>query len=107
MMSQRDQLRKEVEAKERQLATLRNNGEGIKAISTNALNMGEEDDTKKVGLYLVQEGKITLEQNEKVLNNMAIMQMDYLGSCRALGFIDIYTAKEASRITKIKTKTAR
>ena len=106
MISQRRELRKEVEDKERQLATLRNNQEGIKTISARDLDIVDVDENEKVSRYLIQEGKITLEQNEKVLQKMEIMQMDYIGSCLALGYIDLNTAKKAVKINKISSKSA-
>jgi len=106
MVSQRAELRKEIVEKERMAVTLRNNQEGIKTISATDLDVDESDDNEKVSRYLIQEGKITLEQNEKILQKMGIMQMDYLGSCLALGFIDLDTAKKAIKINKITTKSA-
>lgn len=106
MVNQRSQLKNEIKTKERKLATLRNNQEGIKTISANDLDVEEIDENEKVSRYLIQEGKISLEQNEKVLQKMSVMQMDYLGSCIALGFIDIETAKKAIKINKITSKSA-
>jgi len=106
MVKQRNELRKEVEEKQRRADTLRNNQQGIKTISASDLNGENIDENEKVSRYLIQEGKITLEQNERVLQKMGIMQMDYLGSCLALGFINLDTAKKAIKINKIVSKSA-
>lgn len=105
MVNQRKSLRTEVKDKERQVATLRNSQHGIKTISASDLDIEETDENEKVSRYLLQEGKITLEQNEKVLKKMGILQMDYLGVCLTLGFIDIEVAKKAIKINKIRTKS--
>ncbi|QJB58000.1 hypothetical protein [Pseudodesulfovibrio sp. zrk46] len=106
MLQQRSLLRKEVDDKERKLTTLRNNEQGgIRTVSTSDLNIDEIDDNEKVSRYLIQQGKITMEQNEKVLQKMGVMQMDYLGTCLALGFIDLKTAKQAIKVNKIASKS--
>lgn len=105
MIEQRKQLKNELKDKERQLATLRNNESGIKTISSKDLDIIEVDENEKVSRYLIQEGRITLEQNEKVLQKMGTMQMDYLGVCLTLGYIDIETAKKTIKINKITTKS--
>ena len=105
MIKQRRELRKEIEDKERQLATLRNSEFGIKTISASDLDIVEVDDNEKVSRYLLQDGKITLEQNERVLQKMDVLQMDYLGTCLTLGFINLDTAKKAIKINKITTKS--
>lgn len=105
MIGQRKDLRKEVEDKERQVATLRNSENGIKTISAHDLDIVDIDDNEKVSRYLIQEGRISLEQNEKVLQKMDILQMDYIGTCLALGFIDLETAKKAIKINKVTSKS--
>ena len=105
MMDQTKMLKKECEEKERQLTTLRNNQEGIKTISLEDLDIEDIDENEKVSRYLIQEGKITMEQNEKVLQKMNILQMDYLGVCMTLGFINLDTAKKAIKINKIISRT--
>jgi len=102
---QKRELKRSIDDKERQLATLRNRQEGIRTVSSKDLDIEDVDQNEKVSRYLIQEGKISLEQNEKVLQKMEIMQMDYLGSCIALGFIDIETAKKAIKINKVATKS--
>lgn len=107
MVNQRRELKKEIEDKERQAATLRNSQHGgIKTVSASDLDIEEIDDNEKVSRYLLQEGKLSLEQNETVLQKMGLMQMDYIGACLALGFIDLETAKKAIKINKITTKSA-
>lgn len=101
MIKQRSELRREIEDKERELATIRNSQHGINPISASDLDIEDIDENEKVSRYFIQEGKITLEQNEKILKKMGIMQMDYIGTCLALGFININTAKKAIKINKI------
>jgi sortase (surface protein transpeptidase) len=105
MRNQKKELTEELQEKERQLTTLYNNQEGIKTISIKDLDVEEVDEKEKVGRYLLQGGKITLEQNEKVLQKMELLQMDYLGVCMTLGFIDLETAKKAIKVNKIHTRT--
>lgn len=105
MREQRKTLKAEVSEKERQLTTLRNNESGLRTISASDLDIDEVDDNEKLSRYLIQEGKISLEQNEKVLRKMETLQMDYLGVCLTLGLIDIKTAQRAIKINKIKTKS--
>ncbi len=105
MLNHRRDLKDELADKERALATLRNSQEGIKTISAKDLDIDEVDENDKVSRYLIQEGKITLEQNEKVLKKMQILQMDYIGVCLTLGFIDLKTAKKAIKINKIVTNS--
>lgn len=104
MVNQCNDLQNQVIAKERQLTTLRNNETGIKTISANDLDMSELDENEKISRYLIQEGKITLEQHEKTIQKMDVLQMDYLGTCLALGFIDLQTAKKTMKINKISIK---
>jgi len=105
MFNYRRELKKELEEKEKQLTTLRNNQEGIKTISVDDLDVEEIDDNEKVSRYLIQHGKITMEQNIKVLQKMEILHLDYLGVCMTLGFIDLKTAKQAIKVNKIHTKS--
>lgn len=105
MLSQKRELTREIKDKERQLATLRNNQQGIKTISVADLDVKEIDENEKVSMYLIQEGKITMEQNEKVLQKMGILQMDYLGVCMTLGYIDLDTAKKAIKVNKVVSRT--
>lgn len=106
MVKKKKQLIKEVEDKKRQLESLRNSEYGIKTISSKDLDVVEVDEDAKVGNYLVQQGKVTLEQNEKVLAKIKLLRMDYIGTCLAMGFIDIDTAKKAIKANKITSKSA-
>ncbi len=101
MVGHRRSLKEELADKERQLQTLRNSQEGIKTISASDLDISDVSDDEKVSRYLIQEGKISLEQNEKVLNKMDTLQMDFLGTCLTLGFIDAKTAQKAIKINKV------
>lgn len=105
VLDQKRELQKESEEKGKQLITLQNSEEGIKTISLDDLNVEEVDESEKVSRYLLQEGKITAEQNEKVLQKMDILQMDYLGVCMTLGFIDLDTAKRAIKVNKVISRT--
>lgn len=107
LLNQKREMNREIEDKERQATTLRNSQHGgIKPVSASDLDIEDIDDNQKVSRYLIQEGKITLEQNETVLQKMGLMQMDYIGACLALGFIDINTAKKAIKLNKISSKSA-
>ena len=94
--------------KENELATLRNSQEGIKTISSRDLNLAESKDSPddKVSRYLVQKGLISLEQSEKVTGKMKTLQMDFLGTCLTLGYIDLDTAKATLKATKVTSKLA-
>ena len=105
MLAQKRELQKESEEKGKQLISLQNNQEGIKTISLDDLDVEEVDESEKVSRYLIQEGKITVEQNEKVLKKMDILQMDYLGVCITLGFINLDTAKRAIKVNKVISRT--
>ncbi|CCH47356.1 hypothetical protein [Pseudodesulfovibrio piezophilus] len=105
LRKQRIQLRIEITEKEQALAALRKNQAGITTISANELDLNDVDENVKIGRYLIQEGKITREQNAKVLGKINVMQMDYLGSCLALGFIDLETAKKAIKINRVTTNS--
>lgn len=104
MVNQRRTLRKELEKKEDELSRIRNDQEGIKTYSAKELDIDEEDDDIKISRYLIQEGKISLEQNEKVLKKMALLKMDYIASSLALGYINLETAKKAMKVNKISSK---
>jgi hypothetical protein len=86
--------------KERELATLRNSGDGIKAISTRDLETKDVDENEKISRYLLAQGKITLEQSQKAFDKMNTLQMDYLAVCLTMGFIDLETAKAAAKVGK-------
>jgi hypothetical protein len=101
-LSHKRELAREAADKERTLATLRNSGNGIRTISSRDLKIEEEDDSEKVSRYLISQGKISLEQNQKTLDKMNILQMDYLAVCLTLGFIDLETAEEAAKVSKLK-----
>jgi hypothetical protein len=104
MINQRSELRKEIDDKERELANLKHGQEGIKTYSSYDLNISNESDNDKVSRYLIQEGKITLEQNEKVLKKMELLKMDFLGAALTLGYIDLKTAQQTMKVNKVTTK---
>lgn len=99
MINQRNDLRKDVEDKERELTSLKNSREGI-PISVPDLDIAPEDDDHRVSRYLLKQGKLSLEQNEKVLKKMSVLKMDYLGTSLALGFIDLETAQQIMKMNK-------
>lgn len=105
MIKLRKELRREVLQKEQEVQTLRNNTAGLKTFSSKDLDIVDVDDDEKVSSYLIQEGKITVEQNEKILNKMDVMKTDYIGACLAMGFIDMDTAKKAIKINKLASKS--
>lgn len=105
MIKRRKELRKLVEQKEQEVQTLRNSSAGLKTLSSKDLDIVEVDENQKVSNYLIQEGKISVEQNEKILNKMDVMKIDYLGACLAMGFIDMDTAKRAIKINKLTSKS--
>ncbi|ADU62321.1 MAG: hypothetical protein KUA35_02225 [Pseudodesulfovibrio sp.] len=106
VLARKRDLTRELEDKEHALASLRNNGEGIKAISTHDLDMDGSDETERVSRYLLSQGKVSLEQSQKAQDKMGTLQMDYLAVCLTLGFIDLSTAKAASKIAKQSEKPA-
>ncbi len=101
MCEQRRELKKLIEEKENELSRVKRGLEGIQTYTTKEMNLGEVDDSDKVSRYLVKEGKVTLEQDEKAKNKMETLKMDYLGACLTLGFIDIATAEKAAKINKL------
>lgn len=105
LRNHRKEVATELEQKKNELQTLRNSQDGIRTISSDDLDIQDVDENEKISRFLLQEGKITLEQNEKVLKKMDLLQMDYLGVCMALGIIDLATAKRTMKINKIKSKT--
>lgn len=107
MRDQRKILKEELAEKEKALSTLRANQDGIKTISASDLDTSTVDDNEKISRYLIQQGTIGLEQNEKVLAMMETMQMDYIGVCLTLGFLDLDTAQKTLKITKTSSKAIR
>jgi len=105
LRDQKRDLLKEKANKENELATLRNSQEGIKTISSRDLPLGGSQDTpdEKVSRHLIRKGLISLEQSEKAMGKMKTLKMDFLGTCLALGFIDLDTAKDTLKATKVKS----
>lgn len=104
MVNQRKALRKEIEKKEQELASMRHGQEGIRTFSSRDLQIDNESDDQKMSRYLIQEGRISLEQNENVIKKMEVLKMDYIAACLTLGYIDLATAKKAMKINKISSK---
>lgn len=100
VLARKRDLARELEDKERALAGLRTNVEGIKTISAHDLDIDGSDETERVSRYLLSQGKLSLEQSQKAQDKMTTLQMDYLAVCLTLGFIDLNTAKAASKIAK-------
>lgn len=100
LAKRKSELKAELARKEQELATLKNNQEGIKTYSAADLNITEEDENEKLSRFLISSGKITMEQNEKVMNKMDILKMDYLSACMALGFIDLETSKKVKKANR-------
>ncbi|MDC0336234.1 hypothetical protein OAN24_05005 [Pseudodesulfovibrio sp.] len=104
MVEQRNELVKLIQDKENELSRLRSGLDGIQTLSTREMNLGEVDESDKVSRYLLKEGIITLEQDDKVRSKMGTMKMDYLAACLTLGIIDLDVAKKAAKINKLATK---
>lgn len=106
LRDQKQELTKELAARENQLATLRNSQDGIKTVSSRDLNLADAKDNPDdtISRYLLKKGLISLEQSEKVQAKMATLHMDFLGTCLTLGYIDLETAKQALKVNKITTK---
>jgi len=67
----------------------------INASPIKKIDPNKNKNHEKISRYLIQRGKITMEQNLKVLKKMETLQMDYLSVCMTLGFIDLDTTKQA------------
>lgn len=106
MVKHRKELKTELEEKIQRLTRLRNNQEGVRIISSDDLNIEDVDDTEKISRYLLQNSKITLEQNERALKKMEILKMDFLAVCLALGFVDMETSKQALKANNIQLKSS-
>jgi len=105
---QKRELTNELSRKEQQLATLHMSGEGIKTLSSREINIDSEDSPdEKISRYLLQKGTINLEQSEKVHQKKATLQMDFLGICLTLGYIDLETAQDALRANNLNNKLNR
>lgn len=100
LASQKKALTAELAQKEEQLATLKNNTQGLKPLFSDGVEFQGMDETERISRYLLSSGKITLEQNERALNKMEILKLDFLGVCVALGFIDLETSKQALKANK-------
>lgn len=101
MCDQRRELKKTINDKENELASVKSGQEGIRTYSAKEMDLGETDENDKVSRYLIKEGKISLEQDGNARDKMETLKMDYLGACLALGYIDIQTAEKAAKINKV------
>jgi len=104
LREQKQDLVKTLAEKENQLSTLRNSQDGIKTVSARELNLADAKDSpdEKVSSYLIKLGAITMEQNEKVRTKMKTLNMDFLGTCLTLGYVDLETAKKAIKANQIE-----
>ena len=100
------ELVQELADKEIRLATLRNYGGRAPSVATGKLDLDEPDITERISRHLLSNGIITLEQNERALQKMEVLRMDFLGVCAALGFIDLKTSQETLAAIK-ETKPVR
>lgn len=100
LVRKKNELKAELAEKERQLATLRNSQEGIKTYTAADLDISEESETEKISRFLISSGKISMEQNEKAMKKMAVLKMDFLATCMALGFIDLETSQKVMKASK-------
>jgi len=99
-LARKRDLARELDDKERELATRRSNGEGIRVFPGFEPDTDTDDGNERISRLLIARGKITLEQSQKAFDKMATLQMDYLAVCLTLGFIDLDTAKAAARTGK-------
>lgn len=87
------ELQAELGKKEKRLSTLLNNQEGIRIKTTAEMGIQEESPDERISSLLISMGKISLEQNEKILQKMEMLKMDYLGTCITLGYLDRETSE--------------
>ncbi|GAB7023474.1 hypothetical protein [Salidesulfovibrio brasiliensis] len=64
-----------------------------------------DEDTKRASEYMISKGLITIDQNERAMNKMEAMNMDFLGVCITLGYIDLETAKNVVKTLGIHHST--
>lgn len=79
--------------------------------ATEDIDYGEADsklndqDMRRASEYMISKGVITIDQNEKAMSKMEAMNMDYLGVCITLGYIDIEVAKNVVKALGIHHST--
>ena len=94
MAGRKRELAQELAEKEALLSKLRNNRGKAAPAPTRDQDLDHMDQTEKISRHLLSHGLITLEQNERALQKMNILKMDFLGVCAALGFVDLKTSQE-------------
>jgi hypothetical protein len=94
LVRERAGLKKELAHKERRLATLVNNQEGIRIKTASEMHIEEETEEDRISNLLISMGKLSVEQNEKVKQKMDVLKMDFLATCLTLGYIDAETSKK-------------
>ena len=99
-LERKQELTQELMEKESRLAALRSNGGRAPITPPKDLAVDELDITEKVSRHLLANGLITLEQNERALQKMPLLRMDFLGACAALGFIDLKISQETMAAIK-------
>lgn len=52
-----------------------------------------DPDLQRAAEYMINKGLITIDQSERAINKMEAMNMDYLGVCITLGYVDMEAAK--------------
>ncbi len=52
-----------------------------------------KEEAERVSQYMLSHGLLTVEQNEKAMQKMSTLRMDFLGVCLTLGYIDLNKAK--------------
>lgn len=107
MRNQRRELKQELTQKQDELTKLRTNPEGIKTFTADELGLDDTDESEKISRYLLSQGKMSLEQHQKVLQKMETLKLDYIGVCMALGFIDLETAQKALKTNKIRPRATK
>ena len=87
-------LQAELTKKEKRLASLINNQQGIRIKTAAEMNIEETNPDERIGSLLISMDKISVEQNEKVRRKMEVLKMDYLSTCFTLGYIDRETSEK-------------
>ncbi|WP_018124580.1 hypothetical protein [Desulfovibrio oxyclinae] len=52
-----------------------------------------DPDLQRAAEYMINKGLITIDQSERAINKMEAMNMDYLGVCITLGYVEMEAAK--------------
>ena len=100
LKAQRRDLLRELKEKKIALVACRAEDDGIKSVSASDLASSHVDETEAAAALLVQQGKIDTAQRDKALSKMDAMNMDFVGTCLTLGFIDVDCAQRTLKLIK-------